>query len=279
MKEELAIITSGGGLKCAFGVGVMLSLDQRYGLQEPPILISCSGSAGTSSYYVAKQYDSMLNIWSNLLSTKRFLNPIRFWKMMDIDYLIDEVFKKQDPLDQNEVYSSPIHYLIPAINEKTGRIHYFSNREGFDVFEAMRATKALPIVFKLNPNISIGGERYCDSILSSSAETHIEKAVQLGAKKILIVDPHFSDYSKSLEHRIFNLWVSAQNSQFRQGYEESQRHVKDYKIPEDITFYFIRPKQMLPLTTFGNNQISLIKAIQQGYEETSKNNDLAEFLN
>lgn len=278
MTDKLAIITSGGGTKCSFGVGVMLALAERLCIQEPPILISCSGSAGTGSYFVAKQYNSIRNIWGNLISTRKLLNHARFWKMMDIDYLIDEIFKKQDPLNSGAVYCSPIHYLIPALNRQTGKIDYFSNRNGVDVFEAMRATKAMPLAFRLNPNVAINGSTYCDSTLSSSAKTHLEKAVELGAQKVLVIDNSVESRSRDFEHRIFDLWVFVQSQNFRENYAQAERQARDYQAPKDIEFFSIRPKESLKITTLNNDKILLRESIRQGYNETSSNEELVEFL-
>jgi predicted patatin/cPLA2 family phospholipase len=65
------------------------------------------------------------------------------------------------------------------LNKKTGNIDYFDNRNGMNVFESMRATKAMPIAFKINPNIKINDSYYCDSLLSSTAEPHIKKAIRM----------------------------------------------------------------------------------------------------
>lgn len=188
MNEKLAIITSGGGTRCCWGAGAMLTLAKHYHLTEPAFLIACSGSAGTGSYYVAKQYSSIKNIWGNLLASKKFLNHLRFWKIIDIDHLIDEIFKKQCPLEADKIYSSPILYLIPAINCQNGEIEYFSNRQGADIFQTMRATKAMALAYKIRPRININQSCYCDSTLTSAVKTHIKKAVELGANKILLID-------------------------------------------------------------------------------------------
>lgn len=86
---------SGGGMKSSFGVGVILALAEKYNITEPFLLICGSGSAGTGSYYISKQYKSIRNIWTNLVSSKNFINCKRFWKIIDIDYLIDVIFKKK----------------------------------------------------------------------------------------------------------------------------------------------------------------------------------------
>jgi predicted patatin/cPLA2 family phospholipase len=278
MEDNLAIITSGGGMKSSYGVGVMLALAEKFEVKEPKILIACSGNAGTGSYYVSKQYDSIKNIWENLLSGKKMVDFKRFWKIIDIDYLIDEVFKKQDPLDSESVYSSPINYFIPALNRRTGKIDYFSNKHGDDVFEAMRATKAMPIAFKMNPHIKLRDSTYCDSCLSSSTEPHLEKAVNSGANKILIVNNAPKDRSRNLEHTIFNLWVSAQGKSFRENYNDEIKRVQNYNVPENIDVLTLEPKTTLDIKTLNNNQDLLRKTINQGYNETLSNQKLKKFL-
>jgi predicted patatin/cPLA2 family phospholipase len=51
---------------------------------------------------------------------------------MDIDYLIDIVFKKQDPLNVSNIYNSNIQFFVPATNSKTGEIKYFNNKDNVD---------------------------------------------------------------------------------------------------------------------------------------------------
>lgn len=229
----------------------MLALVERFNLREPDILISCSGSAGTGSYFVARQFDSIRNIWINLLPAKKFISLPRFWRMINIDYLIDEIFKKQDPLNVRAIYSSPTNYLIPALNRRTGRIDYFSNRDNPDFFEAMRATKAMPIAFKLNPNIVLDNSTYCDSCLSSSVETHLEKAVELGARKILMVDNSLPSYVSDM---VFGSWICFQGSYFGRNYTEAQRRSRDYYLPEEVKIFRIKPRRPLAMTTLNNDQ-------------------------
>jgi len=70
----------------------------------------------------------MRNIWGNLLSVKEMVNPWRFWKLVDVNYLVDTVFKQQDPLDVAKLYAADTHYLIPALHAQKAEVHYFSNK-------------------------------------------------------------------------------------------------------------------------------------------------------
>jgi predicted patatin/cPLA2 family phospholipase len=51
---------------------------------------------------------------------------------MNIDYLINEVFKKQDVLDVSNIYNSNIQFFVPVTNSKTGEIKYFNNKDNAD---------------------------------------------------------------------------------------------------------------------------------------------------
>ncbi len=106
--KKVAIVGSGGGMSCAYFAGAILALVRELNFTKPYLAIGSSGSTGTLAYYVSEQYDSIEHIWSNLLSSKEFISLIRINKIMDIDYLIDEVFKKQDILDVDKLKSSKI---------------------------------------------------------------------------------------------------------------------------------------------------------------------------
>jgi predicted patatin/cPLA2 family phospholipase len=152
------------------------------------------------------------------LSTKKLVDLKRFWKIINIDYLIDEVFKKQDPLDQSEVHNSPINYIIPALQAKTAEVIYSSSKDLVDTFEAMRASMAMPIGFKMNPQIAVANELCCDSMLTTNPQTHISKAIALGATKILIIDV-LNKNTRGPQHFLFNLWVKSRSKDFKDRYQ------------------------------------------------------------
>ncbi len=276
VRGKIAIVLSGGGMKCSYGVGVLVALLEKFHLAHPDMLIAASGSAGTGSYFVSEQYRAMVNIWANLLSTEEFIDLSRMSRMIDIDYLIDEVFKRREPLDIDGVRRSPIHYLIPATHAVTGDLRYFSNRDGVDIFEAMRATKAMPVSY--GKRVAIDGEPYCDSYTSSTIELNILQAVALGAQKILAVDA--TKRGPSVSRTVFEIWLRLQREQFRRKFAECLDARRNYqqKIPDNTRVLVLKPKKKLPVGTLSNNQRALQDAIQQGYEEAYTDGDLEKFL-
>jgi len=274
VSDKLALILSGGGMTCSFSVGVINALVREFGVTNPDIVIAASGSSGTMAYYIAGQFGSITNIWTNLLPSKKFINHFRFWKIIDIDYLIDEVFKKQDPLDIEKVYTSNIEFLIPATNDETGEVKYFSNRDDDDIFEAMRAAKAMPLAF--NKRVKINGSTYCDSPLTSVTQLHIAKAIELGATRILVIENPPLDWLTKFG---FRCWLMFRKGIFKKNYRALELKGKNSSVPKDISLLHLVPQEKLKITTLNNNQSLLRESIDVGYVTCKGSTRVKEFFN
>jgi len=269
MNQKVALILSGGGMAASYNVGAVLALVEKYNFINPDIVIAGSGSAGTASYYVAGQYASIYNIWSNLLSTKKFINIFRFWKILNIDYLIDKVFKKEDPLDSKKIYKSNINYLIAVTNNNSGRVEYFSNKDRTNIFDVMRATKAVPILY--GKKVKIKNKYYTDGVNSTSAEFNLLKACELGANKIIVV---------TCDIRVHNLflkiWMLFKSKLYRQGINNDFNLRGDKIINSNILY--IRPMKKIKVNVWNNNKLFLNKMIKMGYEDVINNKKIKYFL-
>jgi predicted patatin/cPLA2 family phospholipase len=114
---------------------------------------------------VSEQYDDMVKIWREKLSTSDFIDLGRVSKVLDIDYLIDIVFKQQVPLDYQKIKQSLMEFEIPVTHLKSGKVHYKSPKDD-DLFELLRATKAVPGAYGKAITLS-DGQQYIDGSNSS----------------------------------------------------------------------------------------------------------------
>jgi predicted patatin/cPLA2 family phospholipase len=105
---------------------------------------------------------------------------------MDINYFIDTILKKQEPLDVEKLNSSAIRWSVPLSDFDTGRTRYVNASDALDPFEVLRATTAMPIFF--GGKIPIAGKRYIDGELGATLQNHITHALRQGAKRILILN-------------------------------------------------------------------------------------------
>ncbi|KKW19897.1 MAG: hypothetical protein UY63_C0005G0080 [Parcubacteria group bacterium GW2011_GWA2_51_10] len=185
-KDRIAIVCSGGGMRCAYTGGALVALAREKELTSPDFIIASSGSAAFALYYLAGQLDAIQDIATYLLSTPKFISFLRPWKIMDIDYLIDVVFKEQRPLDVKKLQQAHSDYFIGVTESGSRRAHYISKSAHVNEFELLRATKAIPILY--NGSASLFGKRYIDGAVSISFEDSINKAFELGATKIIGID-------------------------------------------------------------------------------------------
>lgn len=185
-KELTAIVCSGGGMRSAHGAGFLYAMATKLGITSPDIMTGSSGDAGNVLYFSSGQYKEMKHVWTELLSTPKFISPLRFWKMMDINYFIDDILKKQEPLDIDALRESPIRWSIPISEFDTGCLRYVSASDSLDPFEILRAATAVPITF--GKKILLTGKRYIDGEIGSLLQDHISHVTQQGAKRILVLN-------------------------------------------------------------------------------------------
>ena len=185
-KKKIAVVCSGGGMRSAYTGGALVALAIKHKLIAPDIIIAASGSAAFALYYLTGQYKSIERIATELLSTPKFISFLRPFRIMDIDYLIDVVFKIQEPLNTKELREQSAKYYIAITNAKTRTTSYVSNDDNADIFELLRATKAIPIFF--NKEVYLSGISYIDGTVSASFENTVEKAKELGATHIIGID-------------------------------------------------------------------------------------------
>ena len=173
-------------MRSSHGAGFLYALATKLKITSPDIMIGSSGDAGNVMYFSASQYESMKRIWTQLLSTPKFISFLRPWRIMDIDYLVDTVFKKEDPLDVDRLASTSIKWFVPIEDFDTGRTRYASAIDALDPFEVLRATTAMPVAY--GKKVRIANKRYVDGELGPTLQDHITHALRQGAKRILVIN-------------------------------------------------------------------------------------------
>ena len=125
--------------------------------------LMCASSAGAlnSAYYLAGQANAAVDVYIDHLSNRRFVNPLRVWRIMDIDYLVDEVLTKAVPLDVDGVRSSATELRIVLTDAVTGDVETVDPQDpAISLMEALRATAALPVLF--GREVRIGDRKFVD---------------------------------------------------------------------------------------------------------------------
>ncbi len=183
---KLAVVCAGGGTSCSYSGGSLSALAKEQGLLQPDFMIAASGSAGSALYYLTGQYESIHRTWTQHLCSPKFLSFKRMRRMMDIDYLVDTIIRKTEPLDLDKLARCHTRYFIAVRNITTGKGRYISCREQLDIHEVLRAAKALPFLYARK--VKIGDELFADSAFTITKEHSVSKALELGATHILVLE-------------------------------------------------------------------------------------------
>ncbi len=274
--SKIGIICSGGGMRCAYSAGALIALVEKYNLTEPHVVIGSSGSAGTVAYFVTKQYDFIKKIWLNLLSTKEFISLWRVWNIIDLDYLAETIFNKKAKLNINLLKNTSIKYFIEVRNLENGLIEYYSNDSYYDIRKILIASKTMPLVS--NKTVRINGNRYMDGFMGTNINKSINKARDVGADIVILID-NSSIIKSKIEFillRIYALFTPGHIKVILKNYLYNDK--KNKTIVEDKNIIYIKPRHGLYASMFNNSKIRLKKTYQMGYDDVIASNELKKLL-
>lgn len=198
--EKSALIMMGGAMRSSYGGGFLHALRSDYGL-EPDILIGTSGNAANACYFASGQSDVLKHLWCESFAQSGVVNPLRFWRIFDVDRLIDRVLKQSAPLDVAALARSATTILIPITDADTGETHYVRPQDT-DPYELLRAAKAVPVFYRRR--ITLSGKRYLDGEVGPTLADHVREAESRGATRILIMNNGWPDnaFRHLLKHMI-----------------------------------------------------------------------------
>ena len=181
---RLGLVVQGGGMRGVYSMGALAALEDA-GLHDAfDIIVGSSAGAINGAYFLAGQAAEAVQLYTEHLSNRNFVNFLRPQKIVDIDYLVDVVLKQHQPLKMDVLRNSPTLLEVVVANAVNGEAEVITNRDtSYDFYEVMRATSALPGLY--NKKIHLGSHLYVDGGIVDSIP--IARAAQDGADQVLAV--------------------------------------------------------------------------------------------
>ncbi len=153
-----------GGGKGVLGGARAMALEQK--CADGALLISgCSAGAATTGFHAAKLTELGTRIFPGECATPEFFDfgrLLRGLPAMDIDYLVDTVFRKK--LDIGALRGSLATLVVMATKRLTGETTYFNLKEMDDPLQGIKASLAAPGAS--HGRVTIHGEEYVDGAAS-----------------------------------------------------------------------------------------------------------------
>jgi predicted patatin/cPLA2 family phospholipase len=164
---RFGMVVQGGGMRGVYSMGALAALEDAGFRTAFDVVVGSSAGAINAAKFVAGQANEAVTIYVDHLSTRKFINPLRVWRIVDVDYMVDDVLKRSFPLNHDALRSSPTLLELVLTDAETALPVTVTNRDPLDdMYEALRATAALPSLY--NRRVRLGDRLYVDGGVADS---------------------------------------------------------------------------------------------------------------
>jgi predicted patatin/cPLA2 family phospholipase len=246
----------------------------KRGLTDFDVVVAASSGACTAAYLVSRQFHLFESIWTKHLHDGRFLDLKRLptkRSVMDLDFLIHQVFRDLHPLDLQAIRSSRTDFFIVSTDCESGRAAYFDAHEA-PILNALKASAALPIAYRLP--VVIDGRTYIDGGVSDPIP--IQKAIDEGCDEIVVLLTRPEGYRKKIP--LVNILPRLYARKYPRLAEAFMRRFEIYNRAMDLIesphpparLTVIRPQGKLPVGRLTTNLAKIEEAIQLGDADATR---------
>ncbi len=273
-----AIYFEGGGMRGIFGIGVAMGLEQAGLTNTFDAIVGGSAGACNAMYFAAGQSELASTVYLDDLTGVRFISWKRFSKIMDIDYLADEVFRHTKRLDVAKLKSSRARLLVTMTCAQTGTGIIVDVLECGDPIVALKASMAIPIFY--GRCVDVNGRQFFDGEVSLPLA--IEQVIEtvLPTDLLVVLNRPLrrkSDRISFLASLVIKI-VFANKAHLRQAMlrypEISDKNIRIIETAvrrtiKNVNIDVICPK-ICPITILTRNRISLEKYLVHGIKMTQR---------
>lgn len=152
------LVVQGGAMRVAYALGVMSVLQRSPLRSRVGSIFTSSASFIAALGFVGSDLDTYAEALLPQLAGKRFINPRRLLKMVDVDYLVDDVVMPLIDTNCLSDRSSPA-LIVSAVDESAGTVSHFRATEA-NARVLLRATMAIPVLY--GRSVSYEAHSYID---------------------------------------------------------------------------------------------------------------------
>ena len=182
--DSIGLVVQGGGMRGVYSMGALAALEEMGFTQCFDHLVGSSAGALNGAYFLTGQASYGVATYIHYLSQKSFVNPFRFTRIVDIDYLVDQIGKKVRPLHLEKLRASPTTLHVSLTERTHAHTEWVTNRTpDIDIWEAFRATAAIPLLY--NKSVKVGAGHYVDG--SISARIPIRRMLEHDCRYVVVI--------------------------------------------------------------------------------------------
>ena len=275
-----AIIDIGGGMRDAFGAGILdYFLDEKINV---PLCIGVSAGASNLVTYIAGQRGRIINYYDNYPNRWQYMG----WKtfllhgsFLNMKYIYEDLSfpGKENPLDYDAYEKSEKDMILVATNALTGNAEYFSKETVSRTnVKTLEASGTIPVLCK--PTM-IDNIPYFDGGLSDPIP--YKKAFENGAEKIIVIITKRRDDFRDPEKdrtaaRILSWKYPESGKTLLKRAETYNRELKEIlELESEGKVLLLAPDDTFGVTTTKHRREDVRKLYDHGYQKAQS---VKEFL-
>jgi len=275
----LLLVLEGGGMRAGFVAGALMALmDKRLTCFDAALAVSAS--VPTLAYFAAGQREDMEEVWRNELNTPKLVcyrniptapfsasvkRPI-----LDIDYLVYEVFRQRFPLNLDAVFANRMSCHFAAARVPECDLRLFDPRAG-DIYTLFKACLAVPGCYPDAVPMDMG--HYVDGGMAHPLP--VRAMLRQGFDRALVILSKPFDsvcypnnlLERALFWRYFRKydWMTAKICEAGRAYTEELSFLRALIAQDPHGALVISPKTMPPARFITRDRNKINRTIDMGY--------------
>ena len=278
---KTGLILEGGGMRAGFVAGALMAFMDN-GIGEFDMALAVSASVPTLTYFLSGQRIDLETVWRHELCTPKLvcyrnipaaslaLSAKR--PVLDIDYLIFEVFKKRYPLNINHLHNIRTAFYFAVTRVPDGRLTFLDPKNG-DVYEMFRACLAVPGCYPVT--VKLGSVEYVDGGTVNPLPGRF--LLNKGISRILAILTKPLDCETEppsfLERTLFWRYFHKHEWMLERLWEAAQAYGEEVSLLEKLACenppraFIISPDRMPPAKFITRDRKKINRTIDMGYRK------------
>jgi predicted patatin/cPLA2 family phospholipase len=160
--HRLGLVIEGGAMRSIYTTGALLALHLIHSRDAFDDVYGTSAGAINGAHFLSGVGETKVATYYRLLDHRKFINPWRVSKIVDVDYFVDDVLTRIDKVEVDRVHAARAELWIAVLNVRTAAVELHNSRkEGIPLLVLLKASMAIPVVY--GRTILIDHFEYIDS--------------------------------------------------------------------------------------------------------------------
>jgi predicted patatin/cPLA2 family phospholipase len=257
--RKLALVIEGGALRGVCSGGGIVALDLLGFRDVFDEVYGTSAGAMNASYFLAGQTKMGISIYYDDMNRREIVNPLRFWRIVDLDRLFRRTLMGTKRLRLDAVLSARSKLYIAALDKSTGGSALFDAKslggeEG--LLTALRAATAVPLLY--NRAVDVGGRLCMDAGIVNAFP--LEDAIAAGCTDILVLLTRPCGYRRrtpgAATRWLFKRHCARGNPRLMAAFD---RYVERDTAVRDLAFGRVAPPRQVNIATICTDDVEIVQ--------------------